>query len=211
MKLTSKMTAIFIFACAISTMSVCAQTETGIFEGYGDVGNPSLTGNFKYDASTKTYTLSGGGINIWDKTDQFFFAWKKVSGDFSMTTKVAFEGKGVNAHRKIGIMMRDALTGESRYADVAIHGDGLTSLQYRSETGGTTREEVGPAGGNYITLEKTGNKIRMRTATNVLPEAVTAEIEMDFPGDFYVGIYICSHEGNVLETAVFSDVSFQKR
>ena len=211
MKQTSTMKAILIFACVTGLMGACAQQQngTGIFEGYGDVGNPALKGNFIYDASSKTYTLSGGGMNIWDTTDQFFYAWKKISGDFVMTTKVAFEGEGVNAHRKIGIMIRDALTGESRYADIAIHGDGLTSLQYRSETGGITREVTGPAGGNYITLEKAGTHIRMRTATDVLPTDITAEIEMDFPDEFYVGIFICSHEADVLETAVFSNVSLK--
>ena len=211
MKSTVRMKAIVVVACAIFFMSACSQNSAGIFEGYGDVGNPALPGAFIYDASTKTYTLSGAGINMWDNTDQFFFAWKKVKGDFSMTTKVAFEGKGVNAHRKIGIMIREVLTGESRYADIAIHGDGLTSLQYRSETGERTREVVGPAGGNYITLEKAGNKIRMRTATDVLPQDITGEIEMDFPDEFYVGIFICSHDAGVIETAHFSEVKFQKQ
>jgi hypothetical protein len=205
------MKAILIFACVILCMSACEQKTASIFEGYGDVGNPTLAGSFNYDASTKTYTLTGGGINIWDRTDQFFYAWKKVTGDFSMSAKVAFEGKGVNAHRKIGIMIRETLTGESKYADIAIHGDGLTSLQYRAETGGTTKEETGPAGGNHILLEKSGTKIRMKTATDTFPTNVTAEIELDFPGEFYVGLFICSHEDDVLETAFFSEVSFQKQ
>ena len=211
MKSVSKVKTALAFVCVIVCLNACTQNGTGIFEGHGNIGNPALTGNFVYDASTKTYTLSGGGINIWDTSDQFFYAWKKVEGDFSMTTQLAFEGEGVNAHRKIGLMIREALTGESRYADIAIHGDGLTSLQYRAETGGITKEEVGPAGGNYITLEKAGNKIRMRTATGVLPKDVTAEIEMDFTGEFYVGIFICSHEAGVLETAYFSEVKFQSQ
>jgi len=211
MELTSKVKTTLIIVCSIIFLNACKQNGTGIFEGYGDIGNPVLKGNFVYDPSTKTYTLSGGGMNIWDTSDQFFYAWKKVQGDFSMTTQVAFEGEGVNAHRKIGIMIREALTGESRYADIAIHGDGLTSLQYRTETGGITKEETGPEGGNYITLEKTGKKIRMRTATGVVPEEVTAEIEMDFTGEFYVGIFICSHETEVLETAFFSNVKLQRR
>ena len=107
-------------------------------------------------------------------------------------------------------MIRDALTGESRCVHISIHGDGLTSLQYRSEDGGPTREIVGPPNGNYITLEKIGNTIRMKTATNVLPTAVTAELEMNFPGLFYVGFFVCSHEVDILETAYFTNVDFKK-
>jgi len=199
-----------MFACSIVFLSVSAQQkDLGIFDGTSDIGGVKLIGNMIYDTSTKTYTLSGGGMNVWGNLDQHFYAWKRVTGNFSMTVKVAFEGKGVNAHRKAGIMVRDALTGESRCVHISIHGDGLTSLQYRSEKEGITREIVGPKDGNYVTLEKVGNKIRMRTATDVLPKDVTAEIEMDFPGTFYVGLFICSHESCVLETAHFTNVEFK--
>ena len=215
-KSLSEIKAILFFACLIAFMSSCEQRQAeggpgvGIFNGTSNIGQVKIIGRAIYDVTTQTYTLSGGGMNVWGNFDQHFFAWKKVNGDFSMTTKVAFEGKGVNAHRKIGIMIRDALTGESRCAHISIHGDGLTSLQYRSEEGGPTVEVVGPPNGNYITLEKIGNKIQMKTATDVMPNNVTAEIEMDFPGSFYVGIFICSHEADVLETAYFTNVEFKK-
>ena len=50
----------------------------------------------------------------------------------------------------------------------------------------------------------------MRTATDIKPTDVTAEIEMDFPGTFYVGLFICSHEADVLEKARFTQVEFKK-
>lgn len=211
MKLTSKIKAILIIALSIIVISASAQKkDMGIFEGTSDIGGVKLIGQMIYDASSKTYSLSGGGINVWGNLDQHFYAWKKVKGNFSMTTKVEFEGAGVVAHRKIGIMIRDALNGESRCVHISIHGDGLTSLQYRSETGGITTEVVGPPNGNYITLEKVGKKIRMRTATDIIPKEVTAEIEMDFPGTFYVGFFICSHDADILETAHFTNVEFKK-
>jgi hypothetical protein len=220
MKLLSGISAIIVIACVMTFMNSCAPNQNsnaidsgspvGIFEGTNDIGGVKLIGRAIYDASTQTYTLSGGGMNVWGNLDQHFYAWKKVKGDFSMTAKVAFEGPGVVAHRKIGIMIRDALTGESRCAHISIHGDGLTSLQYREEEGGPTKEIKGPPNGNYITLEKIGNKIQMRTATGVKPEAVTAEVEMAFPGAFYVGLFICSHDVDILETAYFTNVEFKK-
>ena len=212
MKTASKIKAIFIFALVIIVSNTYAQKigGLGIFEGASDIGGMKLYGSICYDGSTQTYTLSGGGNNVWGNIDQHFYAWKLINGDFSMTTKVAFEGPGVEAHRKIGIMIRDALTGESRCAHISIHGDGLTSLQYRNEAEGPTREIKGPPNGNYITLEKIGNKIQMRTGTDMLPKDVTAEIEMEFPGLFYVGFFICSHNVDILETAYFTNVEFKK-
>lgn len=196
---------------ALSIIFMSASTQTGdIFEGSGDVGNPKLKGHFSYDPPTKTYILSGGGLNIWYANDQFFYTWKKVTGNFSFTAKVAFEGKGIDAHRKTGIMIRESLTGESKYADIAIHGDGLTSLQYRPETGKQTLEVVGPRDGNYVTLERVGSKIRMRTATDTFPQEVTGEIELEFPRSCYVGLFIGSHNVDVLETAYFTSVEYKK-
>jgi len=216
MKILSKIGIVFL----IVFMSACCdcgqrqnkeiQTGIGMFDGSCGIGGMKLIGSVKIDNATQTYTLTGGGMNVWDRLDQHFYVWKKVKGDFSMTTKVAFEGAGVVDHRKIGIMIRDALTGDSRCAHISIHGDGLTSLQYRSERGGITDEIKGPPNANYITLEKVGNKIRMRTATDVIPENVTAEIEMDFPGIFYVGLFICSHDTDILEKAFFTHVTFKK-
>ena len=218
MKLMSKIKAIVIFACLIIFVSACCnsaqqdegQKGAGIFERSSDIGGVKLIGGMIYDASTQTYTLSGGGINVWGSLDQHFFAWNKVKGNFSLTTKVAFEGKGVNAHRKVGIMVRDALTGNSRCVHVDFHGDGLTSLQYRSEIDGETLEIVAPENGNYITLERIGNKFIMRSATNTKPTEVTAEVEMDLPASVYVGLFIVSHEADFLETGYFTNVEFKK-
>ena len=212
MKSVSGIKAMLIIACTMIFCGVSAQNQKGlgIFEGYSDIGGVKLKGKAAYDASTDTYTMSGGGINVWGELDQHAYLWKKVKGNFSLTAKVSFEGTGVNAHRKVGIMLRDALTGESRCVHLDLHGDGLTSLQYREKAGGITAEIKGPPNGNYITLEKVGKKIRMRTATDVFPEAVTAEYEIDFPGTFYVGLFTCSHEADVLETGYFTNVVYKK-
>jgi len=44
------------------------------------------------------------------------------------------------AHRKAVLMVRQNLNPDSAYADVALHGDGLTSLQYRLKDGQATAE-----------------------------------------------------------------------
>lgn len=193
-----------------SIFLVSANNGDGIFEGSTDVGNPRLKGSLNYNASTQTYTIAAAGANIWDESDEFYFAWKKETGNFSLAAKTAFEGKGVNAHRKAGIMIRESLEANAKYADVAVHGDGLTSLQYRYETGKETRETVVPEGADHVLLERDGNKIRIKTATGQYPGEASAEIILDFPETAYVGLYVCSHEADVKETARFSDVEYKK-
>ena len=195
-------------------------TETGIFEGATDVGNPKLKGSMSYNKATDTYTLTGAGENIWANTDEFFFAWKKITGDFSMSTKLKFEGVNPE-HRKIGIMIRETLDGDSKYADISIHGDGLNSLQWRSEKGGTTVEIASEIKmPDHIILERRGNKIIMKTAIGSRPDEIDkaqkadefpagTEMVIDLPETCYVGIFICSHVVDKIEKAYFSEVKIK--
>ena len=207
---SGKMKAIMWFIAIVLATSACVsnkQSDKGLFEGWGDIGNPELKGSFDYNPVTKVYTLTGAGTNMWSVNDEFFMAWKMMSGDFSISAKVAFEGVGVNAHRKIGVIVRESLTGESKYADIALHGDGLTSLQYRADTGGETQEVVaGTQGFDHLRLERAGNRLIMKVATGAFSDTPAGEIELDLPDTCYVGIFICSHEAEVVERACFSDV-----
>jgi len=208
--LSRKMKAMMILVASMLLAGACVsdkQSKNGLFEGSGDVGNPKLSGSFEYNPSSKVYTLTGAGTNMWSTSDEFFMAWKKINGDFSISAKVAFEGEGVNAHRKIGVIVRESLTGDSKYADIAVHGDGLTSLQYREVTGGETKEIVaGDQGFAYLTLERIGNKIIMKVANDGFSDISAGEIELDLLADCYVGIFVCSHEEDVVERGCFGEV-----
>ena len=218
MKIISVIKAVWTIACVCFLFNACEEggrattgAAVGMFKNSADIGGPKLVGTASYDESTGTYTLSAGGLNVWGALDQHYYIWNEVKGDFTLTAKVAFEGQGVNNHRKIGIMLREALTGNSRCVSLNVHGDGLINLQYRRETGGITEEVRGPVyGDNYITLEKVGNIIRMRTATDVYPSEITGEIEMEFPSTFYLGLFACSHEADVFDTAYCTNVEFKK-
>ena len=185
-------------------------TGSNIFEGAGDIGNCKLHGAMQYDKSSNTYTLTGAGTNMWATSDEFFMVWRKETGDFSLSAQIAFVGDGVNTHRKTGLIIRESLQGNAKYADVCVHGDGLTSLQYREKTGEITKETVAPhRAPDYIKLERIGKRIIMKTAVGKYPEEITGEIELDFPGTVYIGLFVCSHEPDVSETVVFSKVAFK--
>lgn len=97
-------------------------------------------GTAKYDPAAHAYVLTASGENIWATADAFQFAWKKMSGDVSLSADISFMGKGVNPHRKAVLMIRQTLDADSPYVDAALHGSGLISLQYRQTKGGPTAE-----------------------------------------------------------------------
>ena len=117
-----------------------AATEHGLgyFETAGDIGSPGIAGSTAYDAGQQTYTLTGAGTNMWATKDEFQFAYRKLTGNFIVRANVKFLGQGVEPHRKLGWIVRSSLEPDATYADVAVHGNGLTSLQYRSVKGGPT-------------------------------------------------------------------------
>jgi TolB protein len=179
-----------------------------MFEGHGDVGKVLHAGSTEYDASTGIYTIAGGGNNMWSTEDDFQFAWKKMSGDVTLTAHISFIGLGGVPHRKGVLMIRQSLDADSVYVDAALHGNGLTALQFRDEKGAVTHDiESNIFSTQRMRLEKRGDffYLSLSGGSEDLHPAGAA-IRIPIQGPFYVGIGVCAHDKNVVETAVFSNV-----
>src|SRR5258708_35734511 len=99
-----------ILAALLITPNTGSQErKTGLFEDNGDVGQVSKKGSVIHDAAKGTYTISGGGENMWAKTDAFQFVWKRMSGDVIISADIRFPEAGGNAHRKACLMVRHSL------------------------------------------------------------------------------------------------------
>ncbi|HEY1381380.1 MAG TPA: hypothetical protein VGF55_31555, partial [Gemmataceae bacterium] len=178
------------------------------FPGRGDVGAVRHPGSAAFDATTRTYTLTGGGENMWGPKDAFQFAWAQASGDVALAADVALVGAGKNAHRKAVLMVRQGLEPDAAYVDAALHGDGLISLQFREAKGAATHEvQANVAGPRRLRIEKRGPYVRLYAAAEGGQLRYTgAAVRVDFKGPFYVGVGVCAHDNDVTETAVFRDV-----
>jgi TolB protein len=188
-------------------------TPTGVFENHADVGSVVHPGTLEYNPAQGTYTVGGGGENIWSTTDAFHFVWKKVDGDVSLAADISFLGKGGNEHRKAVLMVRQSLAADSAYADVALHGNGLTALQYRDEKGATTHEIQTQEVHEYIPLpkhlriEKRGNFVYLFLGDGGKDLHYSgASISVPLQGTYYVGIGVCSHDKDAMEKAAFANV-----
>ena len=183
------------------------QNSTGVFEGQADVGDVKNPGSLAYNPKTDEYTITGSGANMWLGKDQFHLAWKRMRGDFILTARAHFEGKGVEQHRKIGWIIRKSLDTDSPHAVAVVHGDGLTSLQYRRTAGAPTEQvKASIIGADVIQLERKGDTCTMSVARFGEP-FVTAQVsDLALGGEVYAGLFVCSHNQDVVEKAVFSDV-----
>jgi len=189
--------------CAVS-----GNSSLGLFEAHGDIGDVGVPGAVRYDAGTQSYTVTGGGENMWFDTDALHFAWKRMAGDVTLAADIRWIGTGGNAHRKACLLIRQSLDPNAAYADAVIHGDGLTSLQYRQAPGETTREiQANVSGPRRLRIEKQGDFVSMSITAEGEPlYAAGGSFKIRFAEPFYVGLGVCAHDNAVSEQAVFSNV-----
>src|SRR5688500_8002055 len=178
----------------------------GLFEGGIDVGKLSRPGSVKFSNQENRYEISGGGSNMWFSADAFYFVWKKISGDVSLAADIEVPQSSGDPHRKGVLMIRQSLEADSAYADAALHGDGLTSLQYRPEKGERTYEiQANVSGPKRLRIEKRGAYVSMSIAVageGLRPAGGTFRLALNEP--FYVGLGGCGHNDKNLERAMFS-------
>src|SRR2546427_7396493 len=70
-----------------------AQSPVGVFATHTEVGRAS--GSASYDPQRQTYLVAGSGQNMWGSRDDFHFVWKRISGNFILSTRARFIGAGV--------------------------------------------------------------------------------------------------------------------
>jgi TolB protein len=200
---------LFVVSVGCFVLGQTAPASLGLFQNHSDVGPTLHAGSAQYDSARHAYTLTGSGENIWFDSDAFQFAWKQVSGDIALNADIDFPEKGGNPHRKAVLMIRQNLDPDSRYTDVALHGDGLASLQYRDAKGATTHEiQSNISAPRRLRIEKRGEFIYVFVAAAagepLRPSG--ASIRLPMQGSFYVGIGVCSHDKDATEKAVFTNV-----
>ncbi len=181
----------------------------GIFDDHADIGTVLHPGAADYDADAQTYTVSGSGENMWRTEDAFHYVWKEVSGDVALTADVSFPSPGKDPHRKACLIIRQSLDAGAAYADAALHGDGLTSLQFRHSSDGITQEvQANVSAPARLRLEKRGAYARLffGGAGGELGFSGAAT-PLALEGTFYVGLGVCSHDKDVTEMARFSHVA----
>ena len=179
----------------------------GVFDGQSDVGPVKHSGAAAYDSDAQQYTISGSGTNMWLDRDEFHLVWKRMRGDFIVRARARWVGEGVDPHRKLGWIVRSSLAADAPYADVAVHGDGLAALQFRRTAGGDTEEVRSTVTApDVVQLERKGTTYTMSVARFGEP-LVREKVEGIRLGDeVYVGLFVCAHNPDVVERAVFDNV-----
>jgi len=206
-----RLTLMFFLFSMSAELTFGDSTNLGIFSAQADIGNVAKPGSAGFSPSNGDYLVTGSGGNMWFTNDAFHFVWKEMSGNLSLAADIRFIGAGKNPHRKACLLIRQSLAPDSAYVDVAVHGVGLTSLQYRETDGGTTHEiQSNVSAPARVGIEKHGDYFTVFVAPNgkkLVPSGAMYRIHFKEP--FYVGLGVCSHDDQTLEQAVFSNVTLK--
>jgi Tol biopolymer transport system component len=197
------------FGLSFLTLNLSAQiqgTKIGSFDRFSDIGAPQIPGTASYNEPAQIYHVSGSGQNIWFGQDSFSFLSKKMNGDFIIQAQVKFLGEGHELHRKTGLMIRKSAASNSPVIACTVHGDGLTSLQYRIAAGDTMKEiKFAIKGPDVLQLEKKGNTYTMSVAH--FGEVYQSEKleNVDLGTVLLAGLFVCAHTNKFSEEVVFSN------
>src|SRR5262245_11949961 len=173
-----------------------------------DIGQVAAAGSTA--TSNGVYTVRASGVDIWDSQDEFRFVYLSMAGDGEITARVD-SLTAASEWTKAGVMIRESLNANSRFAYTRISSSSGVAFQYRQSTGGS----VGPPGVNDGS--RVPYWVRVRRVGNVFTGYVSADgqtwrqqgssVTVAMGANVYAGLAVTSRLDGTLATAVFSSVS----
>lgn len=202
--------------------SMRANQPSGFFNL--DIGAPRLTGSATVVGTG--WDLIAGGVDIWEKSDQFHFVHKRVASDFDMAVRVE-SLMPAHLYSKAGLMIRETLNADSPHLMFVVFSDnsprnnnlGGYEMQFRSAVGGDCRAiypavkppappEFPVAYPNvWLRVERRGDQFSAFGSTDGKTWKPYATHTLALPGTVYAGPALTSHNPTATAKACFRNLT----
>ncbi len=171
-----------------------------------DIGAPAKTGSASV-SPTGTVTVSGGGADIWNMTDQFNYQYQSLAGNGSIVAQVTSQ-TNTNSWAKSGVMIRESGNADSRFVLLALTPGNGISLQARSATHSTPGIVTGTVGvaGVWLKLSRSGNVFTGSYSTDGTTWKVLGSVTVTMVDNVTAGLAVTAHDNTKLCTATFANV-----
>ena len=171
-----------------------------------DVGSPALAGSSS--AAGGTFTVAGGGENIWGTSDQFHFVYQPLQGDVEVIARVASLQRA-DPWSKAGVMIRESLTDDSRNAFMMASGTEGWRFQRRIAAGDDTYRDDGPSGDapGWARLVREGNLFTAYYSRDGQTWSLVGSDTISMASRVYVGVAVSSHRTTARATATFTNLT----
>ncbi len=207
--------------------SFTTTTPVCLFEYTQDIGGPAGLGRTTYegyvwenDTLSEQYRIMGGGGDIWGSSDQFHFAYNRVSGDVRISASFEWVVAS-NDWAKMGVMLRESNGGPSvEYSMITRKNEDLVSGQSRTSTGaGSGSTQVNTPGDSDGPKRLGIQRITVDGLTWIQYivdwglgdgwEGIDAVLADNLPDELLVGVCVTSHDNSHLAQARATDVTYE--
>jgi hypothetical protein len=186
----------------------CCPARAALPAGWGDanIGSPAYTGSGSY--TNGFWTLRGGGADIWNNADQFYFCTNSLNGDGMIMAQVTAES-GLEAWAQAGVMIRgDASAGAAEASISITPGNGIT-FRYRLSSGAAT-SLAGPAGVTapvWVRLSRSNNVVTASYSTGGTSwTTVGSSQTISLNTNALAGLCVPAHNNALTNIATFNSV-----
>jgi hypothetical protein len=185
---------------------------TSITSGFSnvDIGGAAPAGAASY--SFGTWTVQGGGTDIWGTNDSCHFTYKALTGDSAIVAKIDAVPT-TNKNARVGVMMRTSLSQGAPRAWMCLTGEGnlqqnMPSLAVYGGTNYGNKTVVSSLSSYWVKLERIGNIITGFISPDGTNWAATdvGRIDAPVPDTIYVGLVVSSFVNGTLNTSTLSNV-----
>ncbi|MBJ7614829.1 PQQ-binding-like beta-propeller repeat protein [Candidatus Nephthysia bennettiae] len=173
-----------------------------------DVGSPVSPGG--QSLSGGVWTVTGGGNDIWARSDQFHFVWQQLAHDGGVQARVVSQ-QNTSTWAKTGVMLRQTTDpGSPYYAAYVTPGNGIV-VQYRATQGAvavraTSMTGTAPA---YLRVSDSGGAFTAYTSSDggtwtPIPGSART---LSIPAPLLAGLAVTSHQGSTVSKSLFDQVA----
>ncbi|PYV44646.1 MAG: hypothetical protein DMG06_05675, partial [Acidobacteria bacterium] len=155
-----------------------------------------------------TFTVSGSGADIWNTADAFHYVYQPLTGDGQIVARVA-SLQNTDAWAKVGVMIRETLTANSRHAMMTLtSANGLAFMRRLSTAGTTTRSALTAGAAPYwVKLVRTGNTFSGYRSSDGINWVLVGSDTLPMTATVYIGLAVTAHNNTLLNTSTFDNIS----
>jgi outer membrane protein assembly factor BamB len=158
-----------------------------------------------------SWSVTGGGGDIWGTSDSFHYVWQTMAADGTVSSQVVSQTV-TDPYAKAGVMIRASSDpGSPYYAVYVTAGNGIV-VQSRDAVGDNAIQPASISSGTglvYLQITRTGTTFSAATSTDGVtwtPIPGSSLILPNLSGAVLEGLAVTSHNTGQLSTAVFNAV-----
>ncbi|MCU0794919.1 MAG: autotransporter-associated beta strand repeat-containing protein [Akkermansiaceae bacterium] len=174
-----------------------------------NIGDATTAGALSTTATSVSLTGSGAGFE--EVSDSLRFVWKPLTGDGSITGRVAGFSATNGGSAFGGLMMRTSLRRESAKVSATVTSGGGVRFSTRTESGSYIDPDLHTLRAPYwVRVERIGNTFTgYRSADGVTWTQQGNPVTIALPSSALWGLAVTSHAGNSVSQTSFTNVSLE--